>query len=169
MMPTYVIDSHIAAGDKEFIADERVRAALTARGVTDLSTVIFSVYCAGYMSEKENAAHGLRIVRTLVLVCPHTTSKNFYAHPIENLVITSDLDGPRIIEVEDYGAQVPIPKWTANYDSEGIRLKTNVPCFPNGPRQDLKTLCIEQNLGPRYFFTLITPMYYFQLIVAFAL
>ena len=55
---------------------------------------------------------------------------NYYAHPIEGVIATVEMDDMKV-HIEDYGV-VPVPPRSGNYTPDGIKASTNVPSFPRG-------------------------------------
>src|SRR5262249_889625 len=70
---------------------------------------------------------------------------NYYAHPIEGIVATVELD-TLTVRIEDHGI-VPVPTHSGNYTAEGIQAATNSPSFPAGTRADVKPISITQPEG----------------------
>ncbi|MGH2812503.1 MAG: primary-amine oxidase [Actinomycetota bacterium] len=117
-------------------ADERYRAALERRGITDLDKVSNDPWSAGnYTSEVEP---GRRVVRVLSYLRNHPED-NQYAHPIEGLIADVDLLNFEVLAVHDYG-EVPVPEADGNYDQESVGVV----------RTDLKPLDIVQPEGASF-------------------
>jgi primary-amine oxidase len=117
-------------------ADPAVQAALAKRGVTDLSLVQVDTWSAGYYGEV--AERGRRLTRGYVWVRQSPTD-NGYAHPVEGLVITADVDTHEVIALEDHRV-VPIPQKPGNYAIAAV----------GALRDDLKPLDIVQPDGPSF-------------------
>jgi len=105
------------------LEDERVRAALRARGVADLDLVQVDVLPSGALGHPLEAGHRFGRAVTYLRRDP---SDNGYARPIEHLIAYVDLDAHRVLEVED-GERRPIPAADGDYRA-GV-----VP-----PREDLR-------------------------------
>ncbi len=119
------------------------RLAMERRGITDLTTVVLYPWTAGSPRQGEGAAKG-RLIRMEAALCLEPT-ENYYAHPVEGIVATVELDA-MTVRIEDHG-MVPIPARSGNYTAEGIRSTTNTPSFPAGPRTDVRPLAITQPEG----------------------
>ena len=64
---------------------------------------------------------------------------NGYAHPIEGVVVTVDVEHDEVVSVEDHGV-VPVPAAHGNYDAASV----------GAMRTDLKPLDIVQPDGPSF-------------------
>lgn len=132
-----------------FAAQEAVQAhpafqeALKRRGITDATTVVLYPWTVGSPRIGEHAEEG-RFLR-LEAALSQGPLDNYYAHPIEGIVATVELDS-MIAQIEDHGV-VPIPTRSGNYTAEGIKARTNTPSFPGGPRADVRPLHITQPEG----------------------
>jgi primary-amine oxidase len=136
----------VFAAQQAILADASFQAALARRGITDLSSVVIYPWTSGYRGP-EDAANLGRFIRMEVALA-HSPEDNYYAHPVEGIVATVELDS-MTVQVEDFGA-VPIPERSGNYSAEGIRAQDNVPSFPDGPRTDLKPIAITQPEGTSF-------------------
>ncbi|CAF1264288.1 unnamed protein product [Didymodactylos carnosus] len=125
--------------------NEAVLAAFAKRNIK-IDDVVFYVFSSGYTNEHDSPAKR-RIFRPYAAV-RKSPEDNYYAHHIDGLVITVDLDS-FTVEVEDHSV-VPVPSYTANYDPERIKSPNNIPYFPDGLRKDLKPLVITQPEGPSF-------------------
>jgi primary-amine oxidase len=114
------------------LADERVQAALRARGVEDLGLVQVDVLASGIFEHPYEATH--RFGRAVTYLRRDPTD-NAYARPIEHLIAYVDLDTHRVLEVEE-GERRPIP------DSDGDYRAGVVPA-----RDDLRPFAITQPEG----------------------
>jgi len=132
-------------GDDILRADETLIAALAKRNIK-MDDVVFYPFTAGYRDEND-AASKRRIYRPYAAV-RKSREDNYYAHQVDGLVITVDLDSFKV-EVEDYEV-IPLPPKSGNYDPEGIKSPDNVPYFPDGVRKDLKPFVITQPEGPSF-------------------
>ena len=115
-------------------SDERYRAALAKRGITDLDSVIVDLYGAGAYGDEPP---GRRIARGLSWVRLGPTH-NPYAHPIDNVHAIVDLNSMEVVDVEDYGV-VAVPREPGNYYSGSHAF-----------RDDLRPLDIVQPEGPSF-------------------
>jgi primary-amine oxidase len=98
------------------IGDARMREKLREHGVADLSKVVCTPLSAGYYgpSEYENE-------RLLKVPCYLDTGDgNFWAHPIEGLLATVDLNKRAVVNVEDHGV-LPIPKQYAGFHEPRVK------------------------------------------------
>ena len=144
VQPSLTFDEMNAADDA-LRASKALSAAFAKRNIK-MEKVVFYPFSSGYRDERD-AASKRRIFR------PHAAVRkwpedNYYAHHIEGLVITVDLDS-FTVDVEDHHV-VPVPPKSGNYDPEGIKSPDNVPYFPDGVRTDLKPLVITQPEGPSF-------------------
>ncbi len=112
---------------------EGVRAALAARGITDLEKVQIDPWPTGRFGSA--AEDGRRIVRCIFFYREEPTA-NGYARPIEGLLATVDMARGEVVELVDHGV-VPLPDGPGSYFPED-----------NGPlRDDLRPLDIQQPDG----------------------
>jgi primary-amine oxidase len=125
--------------------NELLLAAFAKRNIK-MDDVVFYPFSSGYRDERDSASKR-RIFRPYAAI-KKWPEDNYYAHHIEGLVITVDLDS-FTVEVEDYGV-VPLAPKSANYDPEGIKSPDNIPYFPDGVRKDLKPFVITQPEGPSF-------------------
>ena len=114
------------------LEDERVRAALRARGVDDLGLVQIDVLPSGVFGHPLEAGHRFGRAVAYLRRDPYD---NAYARPIEHLIAFVDLDAHRVLEVED-GERRPIP------DADGDYRAGVVP-----PREDLRPFSLTQPEG----------------------
>jgi primary-amine oxidase len=133
----------VFAAREALLHDAAFLAAIERRGISDLATIVLYPWTAGYPDVGESPAQG-RLIRMEAAQCLGPTD-NYYAHPIEGIVATVELD-TMTVRIEDHGI-VPIPVCSGNYTPEGILAGTNVPSFPAGPRMDVKPLAITQPEG----------------------
>ncbi|PZU56974.1 MAG: tyramine oxidase [Sphingobium sp.] len=131
---------------EEFFEVERIvksdpawRAAVLRRGLTeeDLELVQVDPFSAGYFAQEDEK--GRRLVRA---VCYYRESlkDNGYAHPIEGVVATVDVNRGKIVSLVDEPEVVPVPRRSRPYDTASL----------GTPRQDLKPLHIVQPEGPSF-------------------
>jgi primary-amine oxidase len=144
VQPSLTFDEMNEADDA-LRSSEALLTALEKRNIK-IDQVVFYPFSSGYRDEHD-AASKRRIFR------PHAAVRkwpedNYYAHHIEGLVITVDLDS-FTVDVEDH-LVVPLAPKSGNYDPEGIKSPDNVPYFPDGVRKDLKPLIITQPDGPSF-------------------
>ncbi|CAF3881432.1 unnamed protein product [Rotaria sp. Silwood1] len=135
----------IIQADNALRKSEALLSAFAKRNI-NMHDVVFYPFSASYRDERDSASKR-RIFRPYGAI-RKTPEDNYYAHHIEGLVITVDLDS-FTVEVEDYMI-VPIPPKAGNYDSESIKSPDNIPYFPDGVRKDLKPLIITQPEGPSF-------------------
>jgi primary-amine oxidase len=131
--------------DDALRSSEPLLAALAKRNIK-IDDVVFYPFSSGYRDERDLPSRR-RIFRPQAAM-RKWKEDNYYAHYIEGLVITVDLDS-FTVDVEDHFV-VPIPPKSGNYDPEGIKSPDNVPYFPDGVRKDLKPLVITQPEGPSF-------------------
>ncbi|MBE9373838.1 primary-amine oxidase [Saccharopolyspora sp. HNM0983] len=126
--------------------DERWIAAMRERGVQDLELAMVDPWAAGYTGEHDDPGVR-RLARPLTFVRAGPDD-NGYAHPVEGLIVTVDLDEMRVLEVTDHGA-VPLPDRPGNYYPELAFTADNVPEFA-GQREPLNPIEINQPAGPSF-------------------
>lgn len=117
-------------------ADPAYRAALSLRGITDMSLVSIDCWPNGNFGFTEDLS--LRLARGLSFVAG-ARGHNAYAKPIEGVVAVVDLNQMKVVRVEDYGV-VPLPPEDAHYAGALV---------PN-QRTDIKPLEIHQPEGPSF-------------------
>jgi primary-amine oxidase len=123
--------------------DAAFQAALASRGITDLASVVLFPWTSGNWGPQDSADQG-RLIRLQATVSK-TPGDNYYARPIEGIIVTVELDS-MTVKVDDFGA-TPLPQHSGNYTVAGITTPDNVPYFPQGPRTDLKPISITQPEG----------------------
>ena len=111
------------------------QAAMRKRGLTDFSLAMVEPWSAGHHGIAEE--QGKRLLRTYTWTWLSPTDNGF-AHPVENLITTVDLNTMTVVKVEDLGV-VPVPKELGNYSNKDA-----------GARDDLKSLQILQPEGPSF-------------------
>lgn len=136
----------VFSAQKAILEDTMFQEALAKRGITDPSSVVIYPWTAGYRGSEDEATQG-RFIRMEVALA-EGAEDNYYAHPVEGIVATVELDS-MTVRIEDYGT-VPIPAFSGNYTQNGIRTTKNVPSFPDGVRTDLKPLVITQPEGTSF-------------------
>ncbi len=116
--------------------DERFRAALAKRGVTDFEAVQVDAWPAGNFNYEDEA--GKRLARCLAFLRP-AGQENEWAHPVDGLVALVDLNRQEVLGIEDHGL-VPIPSESGDFDARSV-----------GPvRDDIAPLEIIQPAGPGF-------------------
>ncbi|CAF4565180.1 unnamed protein product, partial [Rotaria sp. Silwood2] len=103
VQPSLTFDEMIEA-DNALRASESLLAALTKRNIK-MDDVVFYPFSSGYRDEQDSASKR-RIFRPYAAV-KKWEHDNYYAHHIDGIVITVDLDS-FTVEVEDYMI-VPVP------------------------------------------------------------
>ncbi|WP_232827663.1 primary-amine oxidase [Jiangella endophytica] len=126
--------------------DPRWQQAMRDRGVTDFSLAVVDKWAGGYTGPQD-APDRRRIARPLTFV-KDSPDGNGYAKPVENLVVTVDLDAREVVEVVDTGV-VALPPRRGNYTPDRIADPDNTPAFP-GVREPLKPIVIAQPDGPSF-------------------
>jgi primary-amine oxidase len=111
------------------------QAAMRKRGLTDFGMAMIEPWSAGYYDIKEE--QGKRLLRTYTWT-RFAPTDNGFAHPVENLITTIDLNTMTVVKVEDLGV-VPVPRELGNYSNKDA-----------GSRDDLKPLHIVQPEGPSF-------------------
>ena len=135
VQPSLIVDEFFDC--EQIVKNEpQVRAALQKRGVTDFSLVMVEPGSAGYYGDPIELER--RLCRSIILI-RQDTADNFYAHPVEGLLILVDLNERKVVRVEDHGL-IPIPEEQANYTTNSVKEF----------RQGLKPLNIVQPEGPSF-------------------
>ncbi len=132
-----VLMEEFAAVDGVVKNDDRWRAALGRRGVTDFDMVQVDLWSVG-----DFPIEGIDPTRRLVRAASylrHSPTDNGYAKPIENVVAIVDLNENRVLKVLD-GEVIPLPPESGNYDAASV----------GDLRTDLKPLDIVQPEGPSF-------------------
>ncbi|SDH10527.1 primary-amine oxidase [Sinosporangium album] len=124
-------------------ADPRWQEAMRKRGVTDLSLVTIDKWASGYTGPQD-APDRRRIARPLTYV-KESPLGNAYARPVENLVVTVDLDAMEVLDVTDTGV-VALPPTRGDYRPDQIVDPRNTPSFES-VREPMKPIVIEQPQG----------------------
>lgn len=116
------------------------QAAMRKRGITDFENVQIDTWPAAHFGLE--VEKGRRLIRGIAYA-REDKSDNGYARPIDGVIAFTDLNGPEVVEVVDYGVS-PIPAEKSNYDEESV--VANI-----GPmRTDIKPLDIVQPEGPSF-------------------
>ena len=133
----------VFAAQQAVLADAAFQEAMSKRGITDLSSLVIYPWTPGYRGPEDAASQG-RFIRMEVALAERP-GDNYYAHPIEGVIATIELD-TLSVSIEDNGI-VPIPALSGNYTVDGIQAAKNVPSFPGGVRSDVKPIVITQPEG----------------------
>jgi len=136
----------VFAAQQAVLADAAFQEAMSRRGITDLTYVVIYPWTAGYRGLEDAPSRG-RFMRMEVALA-EAPEDNYYAHPVEGVVATIELDTMAVL-IEDHGV-VPVPASAGNYTPDGIRAANNVPSFPDGPRTDVKPIAITQPEGTSF-------------------
>jgi primary-amine oxidase len=131
-----MIRSELAVVEQAVKSDSRWRAAALRRGVTDVDLVQLDAFSAGNFGFPEE--RGGRLVRAPAYV-RHFPEDNGYAHPLEGLIATVDLNSAEVVGLVDVET-APIPQAEGNFGSAA----------KIAPRQDLRPLEIVQEQGPSF-------------------
>lgn len=150
---TEIPDAQPPMTEEEFFACEEmirqdpvVQEALRKRGVEDFSKAMVDKWAAGYVMD-EDAPSQRRIARPIVFIQGQDDA-NAYARPVENLIITVDLDNNEIVDVKDTGV-VELPPKNGNYTAERITDPENSPHFEK-VRERMNPIHITQPEGPSF-------------------
>jgi len=123
--------------------DSTFQQALARRGLTDPGSVVLFPWTAGNWGLEDSADRG-RLIR-LQATMSQGPEDNYYARPLEGLIVTVELDR-MAVRIDDYGV-IPLPTHSGNYTPAGITDPGNVPYFAQGTRTDLKPIEITQPEG----------------------
>lgn len=144
-------DSHPPYGAMELYAcgeaarnDPKFIAGCAARGVDDMTTVQLDPWPAGRFDEPwEKLPDGrTRRIARVVGYWRADKSDNGYAHPLDGLVATVDLDSKEVLDVLDVNPR-PVPRAISRYDGEHART----------PRGTAKPIEITQPHGTSFVVT----------------
>ena len=116
-------------------SDPAFLAALAARGIGDVESVMVDIWSAGNFGTADTegrVAKGLSWYR-------HGPTDNGYARPVEGLVALVDLNAMTVLRVDDHGI-VPLAEQDGNY----------VPSDVGPMREDLRAIEITQPDGPSF-------------------
>ena len=114
-------------------ADPRFIAACKRRGIDDLSLVTVDPWSAGNFGIEEE--QGRRISHVFCWV-RNEENDHQYAHPIDGLNATADINTGEILDVRDEG-DIPIPGGEWNYDRR----------YQKVVREDLRPIDVVQPEG----------------------
>ncbi|MBX2881215.1 MAG: primary-amine oxidase [Granulosicoccus sp.] len=144
----FLADARPMISSEEFLqieeaakASPEFKAAMSRRGIEDLSLVCVDPWSAGNFGvpgeENKRLAHTYIWMRMFEL-------DNYYAHPVEGVNVVVDIDRMEVVRVDDHDADsdsfVPVPQKPVNYDSS---LLTEF-------REPLKPLDVIQTEGPSF-------------------
>ncbi len=99
-------------------ADSRWQAALKKRGISDVENTVIDGWAMGLMNEAEKA-QGKRLMRGITYY-KDPKRMNYYGSPLEGLMVTVDLNTPKVVDVIDYGV-VPFAKANFDYDEASVK------------------------------------------------
>jgi primary-amine oxidase len=124
-----------AAMEELIRSDPRWQAAVRRRGVDDFGSVHFEFMAAPDLIQEV----GQRRVRAVGFVQRHPTD-NYYAHPIDRLVVLCDVTANEILAIEEDDPAPPVPGESGDFTPADI-----------GPaRTDLRPLDVVQREGPSF-------------------
>lgn len=116
--------------------NEQWQAAMTRRGITDVTDVFCAPLAPGYFGFEDEV--GRRIIRSLTFLRDNQQDSP-WAHPVEGLLVTIDLTSGEVVKVLDEG-DVPTHSGSGNFDPATV-----------GPaRTTLKSVEITQPEGPSF-------------------
>ena len=115
----------VFAAQQAVLANAAFQDAMSRRGILDLSSVVIYPWTAGYRGPEDAASQG-RFMRMEVALA-EGPGDNYYAHPVEGVIATIELDS-MTVSIEDHGV-VPVPTSSGNYTQEGIRAAKMCPHF----------------------------------------
>jgi primary-amine oxidase len=134
--PPIMFEDYVAA-DEIVKADPGWRAAMAARGITDLDLVRPCPLSAG--SFDIPGEKGRRMLRVLSFL-QNRPSDHCWAHPIDGVVAYIDLITREVVELVDTGV-VPVPTEEGNFDD---------PEYTGPPRTTQRPIVISQPEGPSF-------------------
>lgn len=126
-------------------ADPRWQEALRKRGITDPALTRLDPWPVGHTSEADAPDRRRCILYTWAATGP---DDNYYARPIDGVVVVVDLDRNEVVEVEDHGV-VPVPDQPGNYRLPGLLAPENRPRV-DALRTDLREIRITQPEGASF-------------------
>jgi primary-amine oxidase len=140
--PYSVFELHAAAEVTR--ADPRFVAACLSRGVDDIAAVQLDPWPAGRFGQPwETHPDGrTRRVARVVAYWREDRTDNGYAHPLDGLVSTVDLDSREVVDLLDVDAR-PVPRQSSRYDGSHARR----------PRATAKPIEITQPSGTSFTLT----------------
>jgi primary-amine oxidase len=90
--------------------------ALAKRGINDVKKVVATPLTVGFFDGKDGLKQDQRLLKVVSYL--DVGDGNYWAHPIENLVATVDLESKSVLRVDD-GGIVPVPMKPTPYDGRG--------------------------------------------------
>lgn len=90
--------------------------ALAKRGINDVKKVVATPLTVGFFDGKDGLKQDQRLLKVVSYL--DVGDGNYWAHPIENLVATVDLESRSVLKVDDDGI-VPVPMKPTPYDGRG--------------------------------------------------
>lgn len=90
--------------------------ALAKRGINDVKKVVATPLTVGFFDGKDGLKQDQRLLKVVSYL--DVGDGNYWAHPIENLVATVDLESRSVLKVDDSGI-VPVPMKPTPYDGRG--------------------------------------------------
>ncbi|MFS0919572.1 stalk domain-containing protein [Brevibacillus sp. 179-C 1.1 NHS] len=94
--------------------------ALKKRGIDDEKKVVATPLTVGYFNGADGLKQDLRLLKVVSYL--DVGDGNYWAHPIENLIATVDLEAKKVIKVEDEGV-IPVPLTPTPYDGRDKKQK----------------------------------------------
>jgi primary-amine oxidase len=98
--------------------------ALAKRGINDVKKVVATPLTVGFFDGKDGLKQDQRLLKVVSYL--DVGDGNYWAHPIENLVATVDLESKSVLKVDD-GGIVPVPMKPTPYDGRGRKAATVKP------------------------------------------
>ncbi|GAA4685141.1 primary-amine oxidase [Frondihabitans cladoniiphilus] len=123
-------------------SDPRWQAAVALRGVTDFDLPMIDKWSSGYTGPGDEPSRRLARLLTFVRTAP---GDNGYAHPVEGLIVTIDMDTWEVLDVVDHGV-VPLPPTNGNFEAEQFGAEDNYPRIAE-QREAMKPIVITQPQG----------------------
>lgn len=111
-----ILDSEFELLTEVVKADSRWQEAMRDRGITDFDNVVIDGWAPGILSAEEEES-GARLIRGLSYL--QGDDNNFYARPIEGVLVTVDLNQGEVVGFVDTGI-VTIPDVNAGLDEASI-------------------------------------------------
>lgn len=127
--------------DEAMRKDDKVRAALAGRGLTDMSRVLIDVWTYGGFLVPEH--YGDRRVGWCDIWVRESETGNAYAHPVSGLKLVVDMNTLELLEIVDTGAPASLPGGLAPVQGEYV--PEHIPGYRE--RQGRKPLEIVQPEG----------------------
>jgi len=141
-----VIIDDFAAVQNAIETSAEFAEALKKRNIDDPKKVVSTPLTVGYFEGEDGLEHDKRLLKVVSYL--NTGDGNFWAHPIENLVATVDLEKKEVIKVEDEGV-IPVPMQLNAYDGRDYSEKVDVKPLnitePKGKNYEIKGNNISWN------------------------